>query len=852
MLIRVRGGSSGIKEYLERGIKSGREFSRDQLDERVMLAGDLPLTDTIINDIQREGERYLHITLAFKEDVISRETLQAITDEFRAFAMSAYESDEYGFYAEAHLPKIKSYTNKRTGEDIERKPHIHIVIPKVNLLTQTMLDPLYRPVMDKATGRLLVPESQLQWLEAFQEHTNAKYGLASPKEHRRIEFTDESAIIARYKGDMFNGERAELKSRILYGVLERNVTSFDQFALLVAEHGQARMRRAGQPGEYLNVKPEDATKGVNLKEWVFSREFIELPTAGKRQRLAIEARRVYVEAGKARPTDQELRGRLQHWHAVRSRELKYLNAGSKKLYAAYKHADPELRLAILAEREALFYQPHRKDETHGQEQGRRNGRGKSHTAGLTREPPPRARHGLRDLSELDMVQFDSGSELLLPGDVHRQLEQQEADGDPGLRRNVHRIGRTDNVVGQLNRDALEKTARQEAERDEFALIKTELNAKQLLSTLSHTHGVTPEKYKVEQGADGRDRIKAGSRRLNVSDFLTKELHLPWNEAAQILRTTHAQQRAQDLEPQTRRTPRRELWDAYRNAQPQRNRQKAQDWDAQRKTELVRRAQIRKTYQAVRSAIYNDRTRNLAERKAAFSIAHMERVNQDMTLRDVVAMERQQLRDKYAQAPQERYRTYLLELSSAGDEGALTELRRQRATIPILGDENGIERGVKVKRVEAVAPFLRNLVYTVDPSGNVTYYADQAKQRALVTDTGPRVNVESADDRKAVEMGLRLALQKFGSKVHITGTEEFKREIIDVAFKNGMHVEFTSKAMNDELQRKRIERDELNARGKEFIDRERTKSSKVEQPPVIKKLPPEHDRERARNLPDIER
>lgn len=852
MLIRVRGGNAGIKEYLERGIKSGREYSRDQLDERVMLAGDLPLTDTIINDIQREGERYLHITLAFKEDVISRETLQAITEEFRDFAMSAYEADEYSFYAEAHLPKIKSYTNKRTGEDIERKPHIHIVIPKVNLLSQTMLDPLYRPVMDKATGRLLVPESQLQWLEAFQEHTNAKYGLASPKDHRRIEFTDESAIIARYKGDMFNGERAELKNRLLSSVLERNVTSFEQFTLLVAEHGQARMRRAGQPGEYLNVKPEDAAKGVNLKEWAFSREFIELPTDEKRQRLAIEAPRAYVETGKAKPTDQELQNRLQHWHAVRSRELKYLNAGSKKLYAAYKQADPKLRLAILAEREALFYQRHRKDKTHGQEQGRRNGRGQSHTAGLTREPPPRARHGLRDLSELDLVQFDSGSELLLPGDVYRQLEQQEADSDPGLRRNVHRIGRTDNVVGQLNRDALEKSISREAERDEFTQIKAELNAKQLLASLSHTHGVTPEKYQVEKGADGSDRIKAGSRRLNVSDFLTKELHLPWSEAAQILRTAYVQQRAQEQESQARYTPRRELWDAYRKAQPQRSQRKAQEWDVQRKTELERRAQIRKDYQAVRGAIYNDRTRKPAERKAALSIARMERVNQDMALRDAVAIERQQLKDKYSQAPQERYRAYLLDLASTGDEGALTELRQQRAIVPVHGDQNSIERSVKAKRIKPVASILRSLFYMVDQGGNVTYYADQAKQRALVVDTGSRVNVESANDREAVEMGLRLALQKFGSQVHITGTEDFKREIIDAAFKNGMHVEFTSQAMNEELQRKRNERDELNARGKEFIDREKTKSPQIEQPPALKKPPQEHDRERTRNLPDIER
>lgn len=175
MLIRVRGGEAGIREYLEEGRKDGRDYNRAELDERVILAGDLKLTDAIINSMDKQGERYLHITLAFKEDEISPELLQAITDEFRQFAMTAYDLDEYSFYAEAHLPRLKSYTNQLTGEFIERKPHIHIVIPEYNLLSQRNLNPF---------GKV---DQQTKFLEAFQEHINAKYGLASPKDNRRLD-----------------------------------------------------------------------------------------------------------------------------------------------------------------------------------------------------------------------------------------------------------------------------------------------------------------------------------------------------------------------------------------------------------------------------------------------------------------------------------------------------------------------------------------------------------------------------------------------------------------------------------------------------------------------------------------
>ena len=51
MLIRISGGESGIKDYLEDGQKQGRDYSREELDERVILDGDLTLTDVIINKI---------------------------------------------------------------------------------------------------------------------------------------------------------------------------------------------------------------------------------------------------------------------------------------------------------------------------------------------------------------------------------------------------------------------------------------------------------------------------------------------------------------------------------------------------------------------------------------------------------------------------------------------------------------------------------------------------------------------------------------------------------------------------------------------------------------------------------
>ncbi|KYP90566.1 hypothetical protein WB91_08675 [bacteria symbiont BFo1 of Frankliniella occidentalis] len=127
MLIRVSGYNSGVKEYLEEGVKNGRDYSRDELDERVILQGDLDVTDRIYKSIpDRDQNRYTTFTLSFREDEISNETLQAITDEFKDFVMYAYEQEEYNFYAEAHIPNIKEVFDKKRGRRL-RGNHIYIL-----------------------------------------------------------------------------------------------------------------------------------------------------------------------------------------------------------------------------------------------------------------------------------------------------------------------------------------------------------------------------------------------------------------------------------------------------------------------------------------------------------------------------------------------------------------------------------------------------------------------------------------------------------------------------------------------------------------------------------------------------
>ena len=478
MLVRVGGGAGGIKQYLEDGRKQGRGQTRDELDERVILDGDLEATELLIEASQSSAEKYLHITLSFKEDEISRETLQAITEEFRQFAFAAYRDDEYTFYAEAHLPRIKSYLDARSGEVVERKPHIHIVIPKTNFLSATHLNPL---------GMV---EDNARYLDAWQEHINDKYGLASPKDNRRVEFTSESEVISRHKGDLFDTQGKALKADILQALLVRDVRDLGAFRELLEQFGERRTRNAGQPLEYENLKPPGAARGVNLKDWVFSREFIELPLQVKREQLSSRMDQLpkptYEAAGHARSTSAERLQLLQDWAHTRAREIKYLNSGNRRAWREYQAADPDGRRAILDARQARFYAKHDPENNHdrssGPEQAHIQSRGQSRGSGRRSrnreeyplkngQPEPaelgadrgqfaagqhdlgaaaqlsqaQSLHRLRNLSSLDVVRDAEDRALLLPGDAAHQLEHRRAHRDDALRR--HAPGEPGSIPG---------------------------------------------------------------------------------------------------------------------------------------------------------------------------------------------------------------------------------------------------------------------------------------------------------------------------------------------------------------------------------------------------------------------
>jgi len=351
---------------------------------------------------------------------------------------------------------------------------------------------------------------------------------------------------------------------------------------------------------------------------------------------------------------------------------------------------------------------------------------------------------------------------------------------------------------------------------EYTVIRQELDPRRLLAELSHTHGVRPEKYGITTGRDGTHRIRAGARHLNVADFLTKELHLPWRDASEILRGTHQRQVDGAAMPLAKELPRAALWREFTHERDAFRRVRQDAMTTQYTSEKGRRDQIRQTFVGARDAAREQVNLRPSRRRALVSIARMTRADAEQSLRAQIQIERNGLKAKYGERHGASFGEFLQARAQAGDVRALLELRRLRPTTPeepkpeenwILPAGAGRDSGTSMpasasgwsatddNQIIYRAP---QLTYEVHRDGDVTYRHDG---RSVVRDQGSAVRVLEKDPA-AIEAALRLAQAKFGSVLKLKGPIETQRAAARVAAEAGLYVEFSDNALNDIMQARR--------------------------------------------------
>ena len=590
MIVEIGGGNSGIAEYLEKGLKQGRIFSRDELDHRVVLDGDLELTNKIINSIEDNGqERYLHITLSFREDDISNDLLQSVTAEYKSLLMSAYNDDEYNFYAEAHLPKIQSIEDSKTGKMIERKPHIHIVIPERNLLTGNKLLP---------TGYTdTVNVKNIPYLDSIQEYINYKYNLESPKDFMREGGHHSANVLSRIKGDFFGEKQSKFKAQLVDEISSGKINTLESFQRRLSDFGEVKIRNKGKANQYFAVKLAEDKKFTNLNHPVFSEKAIVTKALPKADIDTIQVR-------------------LSEWQNRVSKEIKFVDFATPTFRQKYAKADLDEKAQLLIEREQTYERKHRQ----GSSLDRTNRRKRNHQSNVAHlnsrqsKSITRAAIGVSSMQSGVVVrgatQRGARTQSLLSENELNHLRNGKPSIDPSLRRNdssrrrgnargridvkppissrsfnqitsgvpkqsyqknifdksiesrpyitpferyLDTVGNTVRIVKFSDSNALSHLAYQtldsqakQAEMAQYAEIRRNIDPAVFLNQLEKIYAVDPKNHKISYAKDGSPRFNVGKRNLNASDFLTKHLNLQWQEAKSVLEFCYANQHNKNI------------------------------------------------------------------------------------------------------------------------------------------------------------------------------------------------------------------------------------------------------------------------------------------------------------------
>ncbi|MHB1490816.1 MAG: LPD7 domain-containing protein [Cellulomonas sp.] len=828
MIIEIGGGNGGFKEYLETGQKKGRDLHRDRLDQRIPLFGDLDVFEVATSAQEGAGRCYDHITLSFAENHVTDETLQAAVDEFRNHALAAWpeaERHRVAFYAEAHRPKILSYTNSFTGECVERLTHIHIGIGRRDLETGEAVELL---------GYLGPGSDNLKFVDAFQESFNSRHGFASPKDNPKITPENAVDILARYTGarpdalGTFNKRKAALEVLLQKEVLAKNITTWDGLGELLAAHGTVTKMNKGKFNECYRVKPHGAEKAMRLSGIFFQQQFIERSTQEKLAIISEKAKIAYLEKMQPRKESAYVAATLAEWQQTKAREHRYLHTGSSFYKNIYQPADAQTRRQLLDEIE------------------RKNHALTSPSSNHSRKVAT-SRNRLPGLSIRDLDGIQKRSEMLLFGDngvyVRNEPEGQgpgsvglrQADGigrsgiaatsfndlDPTtLRRDSHsQTGpgasqpirgsgqrnassagelphhQPSSVVGRVSANLRERYEQAE-DKERYAEIRKNLDCAQLLASLSYSHGLNPALYQVAKAKDCTPRIQCGTRALTPSDFLTKELGLPWREAAPILRQTYEHQiNSRSTKPRTGKTAPSQLW---------------KDFKAERNISAADLAQRLKIFDGVAKAhraalserLKAEQRTALAglsgpARKAAYSLEKLRMATAKAELAADLKSKRQSLRSSIQPPQEEAWCLFLQARAQLGSKEALVELRKidntaraeQPATPAITGTlflDDDEEKERRRRYAESAAFILKSLDHTVERNGDVTF---RQHGRAILRDEGRHLAVLDENNVDAIAAGLLIAREKFGGNLSLTGSPEFQRRAVQIAVARGIAVKF---------------------------------------------------------------
>jgi len=207
------------------------------------------------------------------------------------------------------------------------------------------------------------------------------------------------------------------------------------------------------------------------------------------------------------------------------------------------------------------------------------------------------------------------------------------------------------------------------------------------------------------------------------------------------------------------------------------------WERQRAGERARYSEI-----TAQKRTDRERLASVVGAQAARTIAAAVAAHKREELRGTIDIERGDLRSSLRAERAVSWREFVTERALAGDEAAISALRglryqdgreRRRAE----SDGFSAQGGTSEPRPRSFS----GLAYQVQRSGAVAFYRANDPQRTeLFRDEGRFIAVRTSADA-AITAALRLAAEKWGRSITITGSREFKERSLAIAVELGIEI-----------------------------------------------------------------
>ncbi|QBY46880.1 LPD7 domain-containing protein [Arsenophonus nasoniae] len=770
MISRIGGGNKGIVDYLVNGIKQGRALNRDELDNRLMLAGNIEHLHHVIHSIPDKGqERYIHISLSFYESSISSEILQKVTQEYKNLLMNAYHPDEYCFYAEAHIPKVKYLNDEKTGQLIERKPHIHIVIPRKNLVTTKSLNP--RGDINKG--------STLDEIDAIQEHINLKYHLVSPKDGMRISDTNHANVLSRMKGDLFDEKQAEFKKTLFESLDNENIFTQSAFESHLKKMGKIKIYNKGMANQYIGIKLPEEQKFIRLKSPLFSKQFIENRTIPIRK-----------------PAVKQIENRLATWIEKTSHEIKHIHSAGQKLRQQYAVLSDNEKKDKLNEIRKQYNEKYQLDNSEGDRfekndierslSGRNTERSvtKPFSRYQTGNSPEKRLSSLQTRNMVYQLQGFAGRETEQSQSVLPSLSGDDVAATRQERQHFSRSVRWSSDVRRINdvvSQSLHQVKNQPDESDVMIMreIRNRIDPHRFLSFCAVKYNIDPHDHRVTFAKDNSPRFNVGNRNLNASDFLTKHLNLDWQSAkADLIAVNDAQVKNRSFLSVLKHEP----------LTTEQNKE---------------RLSSKKDCQSALNALYSENRRQLFDdyRQAMKGIKSIRDERKREVERGFILFSQLQKRDVLNRVIREKrqlingiHNHWQPKEDNLSKINAILKGNINMNKNMILNDDSDFTFEKSVARKQQALQFeedfnkgLKLADLLASKQEKQVDYLDKKTQEVVFSDKGSHIEFSGNSSKAQAAMALEYAKNKFGGKLRLTGSEQFKQTCAIAAAEKNLNI-----------------------------------------------------------------